>query len=296
MKLIIRADDVGYSQVCNIGAFKTIEEGVVTSADVMLDCPGTEDALRRLKDLPWISVGWHDHFWGAPVLDPDKVPSLYDKKRRGFREDLRTADDVSFDEALAECRAQIDRCIRILGRAPDNGGMGSLSSSFNDAQMQVCEEYGMAHNYQDVPECFRYLMGDKKKDPKWAHVKIDGSLNMYAALETDSLTQLETYDPLGFFLRDEAGILNTPEDHAFMTPFHPGYLDYFVYRQGDFGPNARKFLLCRIQDVHALTSPELKAWIREHNIELVGVRDVLYGTQYYQNYLRATGSDLLARK
>ena len=104
-KLIIRADDMGYSLVSNIGAFRTIEEGIVTSADVMLDCPGTEDALTRLRYMPWISVGWHDHFWGSPVLDPSKVPSMYDKKRGGFREDLKTATDVNPEEALAELRA-----------------------------------------------------------------------------------------------------------------------------------------------------------------------------------------------
>ncbi|MCK7536433.1 MAG: ChbG/HpnK family deacetylase [Marinilabiliales bacterium] len=68
-KMVVRADDVGFSKVCNIGAFETIEKGVVTSADIMLDSPGTEDALERLRALPWISVGWHMHMWGAPVLD-----------------------------------------------------------------------------------------------------------------------------------------------------------------------------------------------------------------------------------
>ena len=52
-KMIVRADDVGYTIVNNIGAFESIENGVVTSADVMLDCPGTIDALERLKDMPW---------------------------------------------------------------------------------------------------------------------------------------------------------------------------------------------------------------------------------------------------
>ena len=40
-KMIIRADDVGYTQVNDIGAFESIDMGVVTAADVMLECPGT---------------------------------------------------------------------------------------------------------------------------------------------------------------------------------------------------------------------------------------------------------------
>ena len=57
-KMVVRADDVGYTDVCNIGTFETITNGIVTSADIMLDAPGTEDALKRLKELPWISIGW----------------------------------------------------------------------------------------------------------------------------------------------------------------------------------------------------------------------------------------------
>ena len=123
LKMIIRADDVGYTNICNGGAFETLERGVVTSADVMLDTPGTVDALERLKALPWISVGWHAHFWGSPVLDPKQVPSLVIKEagRIRFRKDLRSANDVVFEESLMECRAQIALCCRILGRAPDTG-------------------------------------------------------------------------------------------------------------------------------------------------------------------------------
>ena len=95
--MVFRADDVGMSEVCNIGAFESIENGVVTVAAIMLDCPGTVDALERLKALPWISVEWHMHMWGAPVLDPKEVPSLVEKGGQfdgRFRTDLSRATDV----------------------------------------------------------------------------------------------------------------------------------------------------------------------------------------------------------
>ena len=38
-KLIIRTDDVGYTNVCNIGTFETYDRGFGTSADIMLDTP-----------------------------------------------------------------------------------------------------------------------------------------------------------------------------------------------------------------------------------------------------------------
>lgn len=78
-RLVYRADDIGYTKTFNDGAFKAIENGIVTSADVMLDTPGSVDALERLRDYPWISVGWHSgHLWGSAVADPRLVPHMVD--------------------------------------------------------------------------------------------------------------------------------------------------------------------------------------------------------------------------
>ncbi len=73
MKLIVRADDVGYTVAHNMGTFKTLDEGIVTSCDLMLDCPGFEDACEHLRNYPWISIGWSDKYQepergGLPIL------------------------------------------------------------------------------------------------------------------------------------------------------------------------------------------------------------------------------------
>ena len=77
-----------------------------------------------------------------------------------------------------------------------------------------------------------------------------------------------------------------------MICWHPGYLDWTNYRDGDYGPNAKYFTLCRITDTHALCSEELKDWIRVNRLELVNFRDAMYGTRSYQNHLCQIGSDL----
>lgn len=292
MKMIIRADDVGYTDVCNIGTFKAIEEGIVTSADVMLDTPGAEDALIRLRDFPWISIGWHTHFWGAPVLDSADVPTLYDPVRRGFRKNISHLSDVNFDEALAECRAEMERCVKILGRAPEVGTVHG-DSPFARAVSQVAEEYGIANNYMSllgpVPEFWNL----PPVDPKWVDRKIvSGSIEYFEVLNTDSISALEKYDPIKFYVEDPTGLLQVPDDYTIMTAWHPGYVDYYVYKLGDYSPMAKQYVDIRTVDVHALCSDELKNWIREHNIELVNFRDALYGTCEYQNHLRAIGSDL----
>jgi predicted glycoside hydrolase/deacetylase ChbG (UPF0249 family) len=321
-KMVVRADDVGFSKVCNIGTFETIEKGVVTSADVMLDSPGTEDALERLRALPWISVGWHMHMWGAPVLDPKQVPSLVEKEgpfAGRFRLDLSRAEDVVFDEALRELRAQLDRCIRILGRVPDTGSGGRGNSSWGRAVRQVNDEYGLPYGFAGQPptseeyvkkikaaqeageEWAKYYSATPNPatiaDEKWASRKIINAAGTtaYIDLLTDSVSQVEAkYDPVLFYTEDRAGILKYPEDVIITQSWHPGYVDYYVYRLGERGNRARaqQFVVGRVQDVAALCDIRLKDWIRENRIELVNFRDALYGTREYQNHLKLIGSDL----
>jgi predicted glycoside hydrolase/deacetylase ChbG (UPF0249 family) len=321
-KMVVRADDVGHSKVCNIGTFETIEKGVVTSADVMLDSPGTEDALERLKAFPWISVGWHMHMWGAPVLDPKQVPSLVEKDGQfagRFRLDLSQADNVVYDEAVRELRAQLNRCIRILGRVPDTGGGGRGNSPWGRACKQVSDEYGIAYGFENsAPADDKYLKKIKdaqqageewakyysatprpggKADEKWASRKIFNAAGTtaYIDLLTDSISKVEKeYDPVLFYTEDRAGILKYPDDVIITQSWHPGYVDYYVYRLGERGNRARaqQFVIGRTQDVVALCEVRLKNWIKENRIELVNFRDALYGTKEYQNHLRLIGSDL----
>jgi hypothetical protein len=174
-KMIVRADDVGHSHVHNLGTFEAIERGVVTSAEVMLDSPGTEDALERLKALPWISVGWHMHMWGAPVLGPKEVPSLVEKSGEfagRFRLDLRQATDVVQEEAVRELRAQLDRCLRILGRVPDSGGGARGDSAWARAVKQVSDEYGLVHDFASSPatseKYVEKIVAAQKAGEEWA--------------------------------------------------------------------------------------------------------------------------------
>jgi len=289
LKIIFRADDVGYTDVHNIGTFEAIEKGVVTAADIMLECPGTVDALKKLKTMPWISVGWHTHFWGSPVLDPKQVPSLVmnDEGRIRFKKDLSSAKDVVFEEALKEMRAQLDRCVKLLGRAPDTGpGGGRGDSPYGKAMSQVVKEYKI-RNYVMPINPGAWAGGA----PPAPGQPLSGRLAV-AALNTDSLTDIMKYDPLMYYLNDTSHILDLPEGSIDVEVWHPGYVDYFVLHMGSSTAKANNYLLCRPKDVEALTSPKLKSWIKEHRLELINFRDAMDGTNEYQNHLKAIGSDL----
>jgi len=312
MKMIIRADDVGFTKVHNMGTFETLDNGLTTSCDVMLDTPGTVDALERLRDYPWISIGWHPHFWGAPVLDPSKVPSMYDAKIGHFRRDLSRAEDVSYEECLAEMHAQMERCIKILGKAPDVcQSMGNNPSPFGRAMNTIIKEYGIVTNFLYAQDMMRISTESKPgvvlpkeywdytihPDEKWADKKIYMMLQKSDSAtrevqKTDSIKVQRAYDPVKIWTDDECGLANLPEDATAFFFMHPGYIDYYVCREGSQTPYAWNYLATRAIEVQALCSEELKNWVRENKVEMVNFRDALYGTNEYQNHLRAIGSDL----
>ena len=297
-KLIIRADDVGYTVINNIGAFETMENGVVTAADVMLECPGTVDALERLHDMPWISVGWHSHFWGSPLLDPAKVPSIYNANTGHFRQDIRTAQDLDEEQLVAEMYAQMERCYKVLGRVPDTAGDLSEDTPFGRAQLRVCDDLGIAHNFVTKEGHGNAMIYPQEKYKAAGIYTLNGG-GAYADLRTDSITEQEkNYDPYKYYAEDRGGQFDKYEKgfKVVTQSWHPGYVDYYMYQLGDQGPARNKFIAIRTKDVEALTSERMKKWIKDNNIELVSFTDALYGRNDYQNHLRFTGSDLYAGK
>lgn len=325
-KMIVRADDVGFSIVANIGTFEAIDKGIVTSADVMLDCPGTIDALERLKNYPWLSVGWHTHMWGTPVTDKDYVQSLIEHGGEfdgRFRMDLRDAKDVSYDEAILELTNQLERCKKILGKYPDTGASPHGDSPWNKALKDIQDKYKIPYGFasrlggdertknrilkgRERNEEWAFLynpLGMPKSDAKEEYKKLnitilDGGLP-YMDLLTDSLADIElNYDPVLYYTEDRAGILKMNKDIIVEQSWHPGYLDYFVYKEGErMGrPRARQFSLARVQDVHSLCDERLKKWIKDNEIELINFRDALYKENSYQEHLKEIGSDLYINK
>jgi predicted glycoside hydrolase/deacetylase ChbG (UPF0249 family) len=300
MKMIIRADDVGYSKAFNMGSFEARERGVATVAELMMDTPGTLEALERLQDFPWISIGWHCHFFGSPVLDPARVPSLVAEHNGKicFRKDIREAKDISYAEAVMELRAELDLCIKMLGRTPDTN-TSRRSSVIYDAVKQVCDEYGIVQNFLKRQDRSQGTLEGLEVDPKWAgrHIYMMDSAvaRPDSIVYSDSFDDLKKYDPAAYYIEDQCRLSDFSEDDIVVQAWHPGYQDFYIYNldvENFPGVYARNFMVTRLKDVEALCSDRLKSWIKKKNIELVNFRDALYGTREYQNHLKSIGSDL----
>jgi hopanoid biosynthesis associated protein HpnK len=75
--VIINADDFGLSASVNRGIIEAHRGGVVTSATLLANMPGFEEAVRLSSENPGLGVGVHlNVVRGRPVSPPESVPTL----------------------------------------------------------------------------------------------------------------------------------------------------------------------------------------------------------------------------
>jgi len=79
-RLIVNADDFGWSEAVTAGILKAHREGIVTSTTLMANLPGAEEALRRARrEAPNLAVGIHLNLTeGRPVAPCDEVADILD--------------------------------------------------------------------------------------------------------------------------------------------------------------------------------------------------------------------------
>ncbi|WP_096186985.1 chitin disaccharide deacetylase [Evansella halocellulosilytica] len=116
MKIIVNADDFGLSKGVNEGIFVGLRNGAIDSTTMMMNMPGTEDALKRCKEYPELNVGIHLVLTGGSPLLKD-VPTLTDDKGQFLRSSRYETEDPNANtldllEVEAEWEAQINRFLK----------------------------------------------------------------------------------------------------------------------------------------------------------------------------------------
>ncbi|GGI17335.1 chitin disaccharide deacetylase [Gottfriedia solisilvae] len=108
IKLIVNADDFGYSKGINYGIIEAHRNGIVNSTTMMMNMPGVSHAVDLAKENPNLKVGIHLVLTcGRPLLTD--VPTLVDqngffKKNRDILES-----NISLEELEREWTAQVEK-------------------------------------------------------------------------------------------------------------------------------------------------------------------------------------------
>jgi hopanoid biosynthesis associated protein HpnK len=114
-RLIVNADDFGRSRSINEAVIRAHQEGILTTASLMVNEPACDEAVALAKENPRLGVGLHlTLLFGRSALPPAAIPGLVNEQgefgenpaaagmRFFFQRDLRS-------QLRAEIHAQFDR-------------------------------------------------------------------------------------------------------------------------------------------------------------------------------------------
>lgn len=80
-RLVVNADDFGRSDSINQAVIQAHQRGILTTASLMVNEPGFDEAVRLARQHPSLGVGLHLTFLcGRSALAPADVPSLVDSE------------------------------------------------------------------------------------------------------------------------------------------------------------------------------------------------------------------------
>ena len=251
-RLLLRADDLGYSEAVNYGIAKTVREGLIRSVGLMPTMPAARHGLALLEGMD-ICLGQHtDICIGRPAADPALIPSLVDetgmfKSSRVYRAaHARGEDFVRLEDALTETEAQYALYLDLVGEKPRYfGGHAVASETFFQALHIVADRHGL----KNCPPSFAK-----------SGVSIGGKPACICAMHSMD----PDYDPMRC-LQEAAAAASETLPNVYIC--HPGYLDDFILRHSSLTVN-------RTREVEMLCSPAVRRWLEEQEVQLITYDDV----------------------
>ena len=242
-KILVRADDLGYSEAFNYGLARAVKSGIVRSVGVMPNMEWAEHGVNLIRDTDVIFTVHANICQGRPITDPSLVPSLVDEngifKDKSLYREARE-DFVVLEEVVMEVEAQYLRLVEMTGRKPFMVEAHAVpSDNFHRAIGLINQKYGLTG--------MGFAPG---RGPKI------GSHVMKFSMDSGN----PDYDPFESFRK--AAMLPEAEDECAMMVLHPGYVDEYVLTTSYITTQ-------RALEVAFAINPEVPRWCEENGVKLM---------------------------
>jgi hopanoid biosynthesis associated protein HpnK len=152
-RLIVNADDFGLSSSVNEAVIRAHRDGILTTASLMVNEPGFDEAVKLAKENPRLGVGLHlTLLCGKSALPPEKIPGLVNALGRFGNNPVMVGFQYFSKPQLhgqlrAEIHAQFEK-FHATGLAPDhvNGHLHlHLHPAVFKILMEDSEHLGIRH-------------------------------------------------------------------------------------------------------------------------------------------------------
>jgi chitin disaccharide deacetylase len=273
-RLIVNADDFGYSPGVTRGIMEAHNHGIVTSTTVMVNMPNAAEAISQaLSDAPGLGLGLHLNLTaGRPVMPLEVVPDLVGDNGE-FHSRARAVthlQNMDVSQLELEMRAQMMKFIELVGRTPDHLDSHHhatyASSNTVNIMLALAHEFGIGMR-RPLPDmslaAIAKAMGYGDNEAEAA------SQSIRSLSDTLDGTRVPMPDQfiMSFYkttatLGDLLNILLTLPDGATEIMSHPAYVD-------DLLSSKSGYVIEREQELLALTHPSVREVINSEGIELI---------------------------
>jgi len=288
-RLIVNADDFGFTSGVNRAIVEAHTHGVVTSSTLMANGPAFAAATQLAKTLPRLSVGCHVVLIdGEPVLGAEQLPSLTTRTLApGFRDGLMTfaaraiANKMNTDEIVAEAEAQI-RKIQAAGIAVshfDTHKHTHLFPRILRPLLRAAASCGVRAVRNPFEPCLPLRSSQllKRRD-LWARYAEVRALRVFAEKFREAVDRegfITTHGTLGVVVTgalDESlfrAIARGIPEGTWEFVCHPGYND------ADLQASRTRLRESRETELRVLTLPASREVLSQEGIELISYHDLL---------------------
>ena len=241
-KLIINADDFGYSEAVNYGIISAHNNGIVSSTTMMANMPGVEHGVKLLKENPSLSCGVHLTMSCYKPLLQD-LKSIIDENSnfyRGITNQL--LEKMDLDEVYREFCAQIEKvksCGINICHLDSHHHVHTLEG-LKPVIEKILDKYNLP-----IRGGFEYKMDYKKV------VRLIDTFykeNVGEDYFINNIDNIKSYDISDIMC-------------------HPAFLDDFIL-------NSTSYTTYRTKEHKILTSNEVKQFLEENNIEITNYRHI----------------------
>ena len=272
--LIIHADDVGMCHAVNRATIKALEKGIITSGSIMVPCPWFLEIAEYCRQHPEADLGIHatltsewKHYRWRPVSSIDKVPGLVDEEGYLWHSVEDVVKHATPEEVETEIRAQVQRAID-FGIKPTHidTHMGTVYTSpeFFKAYCKVAREFG-------IPPMIVSPESDVAKQRRKSNRVI---ASLFETLDTLA-SGLPMLDNLVTGVGSVKLERRREEYKEVIRNLKPGVTQIIVHLGLD-RPEMHAITsswLARYNDFRIFTDPEMKRFIEEQGVKLIGWRD-----------------------
>jgi chitin disaccharide deacetylase len=284
-RLIVNADDFGYTPGVNRAIVEAHSRGVVTSSTLMANGAAFADAVRLAKTVPKLSVGCHLVLTdGEPVLRPDQLLSLTSAGH--FRDGMFTfaaraiSGGMAAGEITVEASAQIrkiqsagitvshvdshkhthlfPRILRPLLRAAADCGVRTVRNPFGPRlplrSSHLLSRPGLWRRYVEVRILSSFANKFREAVDREGFATPDGTLGIVV---TGALDETLFY-----------AIARSIPEGTWEFVCHPGYND------SDLQLGKTRLRASRETELRVLTLPAARDVLAQQGIELISYRDL----------------------